>query len=253
MVSKILGHSRLIIISLYLCSFLSYSELNKKDEDSIAMLTMEQIPYGYLSPEGKHIGMLYDILNEIILESEVGQTNHLMPPRRIFLEMITKKKICTLAADVPSMVSNFDLIEPIGYELKAGVLPRAGIKIQNYSDLKKIIIAVPTGVNFDDQFDNDLDIIKAQPSEYVNAIRMLKKGRVDAIAGAINNLYFIAKMKNMPFETFDKPFTFQTNNIYLVCTSTISKASRQKLKNAVITLRENKRFEVILKRFFKDA
>jgi len=253
MLNKISDYSRFLIVLSYFCAFISNSEQNEERKRSIAMVTMEQVPYGYISSDGNTIGGLYEILNEIILESELGKTNQLMPPKRIYLHMMAKEEMCTLVADVPSIVSNFDLIEPIGYELQAGILPKAGIKIQNYSDLKNLIIAVPLGVNFYDKFDNDSSLTKAEPPEYVNAIRMLNKGRVDAIAGAINNLKFIAKMKGMRNDTFDTPFILAKHNIYLVCTSSISKISRMRLRQSVIKLRENGTINAILKRYFHDS
>ncbi|NQZ83421.1 MAG: transporter substrate-binding domain-containing protein [Colwellia sp.] len=251
--AKILNYSRPIIALLYFCVFFSSSEQIKENKNDVIMITMEQIPYGYLSSEGKTIGVLYDILNEIIRDSGIGQVNQLMPPKRIFSYMMKKQKVCSLLAGVPSIVSNFDLIEPIGYELTAGILPKAGIKLVNYSDLKNITIAVPLGIKINSKFNSDASLIKVHPPEYLNAIRMLKKGRVDAIAGAVSNLLYIAKLEGMQLDVFDKPFVFSRIGVYLVCSKSLDKSIRNKLKQSVIRLKLAGIIQKTLDRYFKPT
>jgi len=251
--------STMFIVLLYLCAFSLSAESShaesshaESSHEEVLMATMDILPYGFLSPEGQKIGALYDILNEVILESGIGRVNQLIPPVRIITYMLENKKVCTILADVPSVAPNFDLIEPIGHVVTVGILPKAGLTVTDYSDLKPLVIAVPLGVRFDDKFHNDTTLSKVFPPQYINAIRMIKAGRIDAIAGALGSLNYIAKAEGLTARDFARPLIFQKNSLYLVCTNGLSKNVRNKLKETVINLKKNKKIKSILKQYFGD-
>jgi len=249
MESKTCRFSYLLIVLLYFSAFCPRAE---NSQDEVLMATMDILPYGFLSPEGQKTGALYDILNEIIRESGIGRVNQLIPPVRIITYMLDNKKVCTIVADVPSVAPNFDLIEPIGYVVTVGILPKVGLTLVDYTDLKHLVIAVPLGVRFNDKFDNDTSLSKVFPPQYINAVRMIKVGRIDAIAGALGSLSYIAKAEGMTAMDFGKPLIFQKNSLYLVCTNGLSKTVRSKLKETVIELKKNKKIKSILKQYFGD-
>ncbi len=253
MFSKHLGFLGLIVILLYFAGTPLNRVLAKDINSEIAMVTMDQIPYGFVSADGKHTGVLYDILNEIIRESDVGRINEITPPQRVFLQMISNKKTCSLVADLPSVVSNLDLIELIGYEVVFGILPKSGNDLIGYKDLTNLTIGIPLGMDVNDYIKNDIIFSIVSPPKYINAIRMMKKGRVDGVAGNLSALKYIARAEGMTAADFGTPFILQRNNVYLVCTSIITKESRQKLKKAVIKLKENGTIKTILKRYFNES
>jgi len=211
---------------------------------------MHQIPYGFTKENGKTVGVLYDIMNEIINIAGIDSTNVLVPTKRLVNMITTNKKVCTLVASTPSNNLIFDMIEPIDYILKAGFLPRAGIKLVNYSSLKDITIAVPLGINFDDKFHNDKALTKVHPPQYLHGIRMLKAKRVDVVAGAISNLKYIAKLEGMKANELGPPLIIKKSPVYLTCSYSISSALRSMLKEAVLTLKEQGKVSKILNKYF---
>lgn len=213
------------------------------------MMTMEQEPYGFKNAAGASSGVLYDILNEIILLSGVGNTNQIVPSKRLLSVMKNKTNACTIVADTPDVLANFVMISPIGYTVTVGILPSAGITLNDYSNLQGIIIAVPLGVYFNEKFHFDTSLTKVSPPQYVNAIGMLKKGRVDAVAGAISSLKYIAKKEGMTNKHFGTPFIFATNEMHLVCTKTLLMTTRKKLKQALIKLQQSERIKMIVESY----
>jgi len=239
---------RLFLIFLLLIASATANEFNV--DNDITMITMDQIPYGFSEDNGKTTGVLYDILNEIMVESGIEQPNKVLSPMRIIATMTNQSNVCTLVADTPEVISMFDLIEPIGYKMSAGVLPRVGIKLLNYSSLKELTIAVPFGNYINEEFNNDNALTLVSARNYINAIKLLKSRQVDAIAGAISTIMFIGKKEGMTNKDFEQPFLFSQNDIQLVCTNGLAKKTREKLKNAVLKLKSNGEIQNIISGYF---
>jgi ABC-type amino acid transport substrate-binding protein len=221
----------------------------KESSHTLSIYTMEQIPYGYITQNGRASGLLFEILDKIILESGLEIQNELVPAKRLELELLSKRTVCTLLADVPNIKGRFDLVEPIGYEFQSGLLPKVGIKLDSYSSLKGKILAVPNGIEFYDKFDDDNELSKVTPPKFINAIRMLKAGRVDAIAGSISVLKYIAQREGMFNDDFGEPLIFTRNNIHLVCSKATDKRERSILKRAVINLKLNGTIQKLLDKY----
>lgn len=238
------------LLLIFLLQFLSVNSYAISIENDIKMLVMKQVPYAYISKTEQKTGILYEILNKILTSSGINSSVKIIPTKRLIATMlINNNKVCTLAANSPD-TSPFDLIEPIGFKIKAGILPASGIKINNYSDLKNIIIAVPLGIIFDERFHNDNTLNKITPRHYINAVKMLRIGRTDAIAGAIDILKFIAKNEGMDSYSFDKPLVMLEAEIYLICTKSVKKSFQNKLRETLIDLKNNGKVQKLLNSYF---
>jgi len=222
-------------------------------KETITMTTMDQVPYGFILDNGEYSGVIYDLLNEIIRESGIGDANEITPANRLVAQLRANKKVCTIVVDAPSVASSFDLVEPIGYELVIGILPIAGIDLIEYKDLKDLIIAVPLGADVNDSIDGDIIFSVVSPPQYLNAIRMLHKGRIDGVLGGLSALRYIARAEGLTNDDFGTALILKRNDFYLVCTASISKTSRQRLKEATTKLRHNGTFKAILKRYFNES
>ena len=85
------------------------------------------------------------------------------------------------------------MLVPIGIDIPAGLIIKKPASAEAYNDLYQLNIAVPLGILFDERFDNDSKLNKVHPPEYDNAIEMLRVNRVNAVAGAIPILQFLAR------------------------------------------------------------
>ena len=219
-------------------------------ESDLTMLTIDQMPYGYTSSSGELTGVLFDIMNEIINLSGIKSDNVITPAKRIYNLIEQNTKLCLLAADSSLLRAKLNAIEPIDYFIQAGILPKKGIELPDYSSLKGHIIAIPLGISIGDKFHNDKNLTKVFPSQYSNGIKMLKINRVDAVAGAISTLKFIAKLEGMKEEDLGNPLIFSQYNVNLFCSNHILKKTRNKLKAAVITLKNKGRVSEIINKYF---
>jgi polar amino acid transport system substrate-binding protein len=252
-------------IQLYMmCTFLygalfsvqSHADVNQESEiqttnlGELKFVTMAQFPYGYKTEKGKLTGIWYDILNKIIQKSGIDIRNEITPTKRIVRYIESNNRMCTLIADKTTTANNTVNLGEIGQVLSAGILPKKGIIIEEYADLQNLVIAVPLGIEFYNAFDNDLTIKKVRPSQYLNAIKMLSRGRVDAVAGAIPILKYIAKLEGISEQGFERPFIFITTDVFLMCTKSVNKIIRNKLKIALFELKEKREIKKILDQYF---
>jgi len=236
------------ILICFLLLFLSVPSYSDSKKNAIKMLIMHQIPYGFKDENNEKTGVLYDILYQIIKTSNMNKSINIVPPKRL-VAMMQDNKVCTIVANTPD-IKIFDLIEPVGFKLTAGILPAIGITLDSYSSLKNKVIAVPLGIIFDKKFHMDTTLTKVRPPHYINAIKMLKKGRVDAVAGALLTLKYIAKKQGMNLTSFNRPLILAQTELYLVCTTDIEKDNRKRLKNAVIELKLNETIKKIFIKYF---
>jgi polar amino acid transport system substrate-binding protein len=182
--------------------------------------------------------------------SGLGLPVEIQPTKRLLATMIRGQKNCTILVDSPEVVESLDLVEPIGYKLSAGILPVAGVKLKDYSHLKNIKIAVPLGIIFDNRFHSDKTLAKVSTPLYINGIKLMQLGRVDAVAGAVSVLKFIAKQEGLGEHFFDHPLVFVESDLYLVCSFHLSKNERNKLQQAVIKLRLSGQAQKIINSYF---
>lgn len=215
------------------------------------MLTMDQIPYGYKDTDGNNTGVLFEIMNAIMHASGIGKKHTLIPSKRLGIKMISGSPVCVIVANTPDVTIQ-SLVAPIGYALKMGILPRIDSGITDYKSLTGKTVAVPLGVQFDTVFHNDERIIKVSPPQYINAIKMLKVGRVDAVAGALINLKSIAISVGMQNIDLAAPIILTHNKMYLICSKEILKTTRQKLKETVEHLKATGEIQTILRRYLEN-
>jgi len=245
----------MLILTLMAQKLVHAIDVKSDVKNTVTMTTMDQVPYGFKLDNGEFSGVTYDILNEIIRESGIGHADEITPAQRIVAQLNSNRKMCTLVADVPSVVSSYDLVEPIGYKLAVGILPIAGIDLIDYKDLNDLTIAVPLGADINDVIDVDVDIIFSvvSPPQYLNAIRMMHIGRIDAVLGELSALRYIARTEGLTNDDFGTALILKHNELYLVCTYSISKQSRKRLKVATIKLKKNGIIKAILKRYFNES
>mgnify|MGYP000256185994 CR=1 FL=1 len=234
---------------------LSAYAANESPNEAVDLLIMEQIPYGFQTPDNRDTGVLFDIalkLHQLSERTDDINTNTptIIPTKRIITLLNQTKPTCTIVADTPIISNNYDLIEPIGFKLSAGVLPAAGISVTSYESLTDKSIAVPLGIMFDNRFHEDQDLNKVSVPQYVNGVKMIAAGRVDTVAGAISSLKYAAKMQNISADHFGTPFIFNELDVYFVCNDQLPATQRTKFKQLIIDMKNDGTIPQILDHYF---
>lgn len=213
---------------------------------------LEMTPYAYKTDQNNFTGALYEVAlllqNHKITSSELINVD-VYPGIRVLKSLESENNFCTIAANTPDLTI-YDLVEPIGMTIGAGIVPKKGVVLEEYSQLTSLTIAVPAAIQFDEKFHNDTSLTKVITPEYANAVEMLVKNRVDAIAGGIQPIKNAAMLRGYDLDIFAKPLTFFEADIFLICNDTVSSGGRAALKETVMTLRESGEIEEILSNYF---
>ncbi len=221
------------------------SDQSPTTPNTVRFATMELVPYGMIASDGTITGYLHEISNLILKTAGYPPQNAVLPIKRVIKGLVIGEFDCSIFAETPYAKDNFKLLEKIGKKLEVGVLPAKGIKLNVYEDLSDIKIALPLGISLSPKFDTDKDLEKISSNGYFQAVKMLSKGRVNAIAGALDSMRFSARQIGLdPAQTFDKPLLFVDLDMWLTCPNKkLAPEAIERLRAAVRKLR--KRGEIL--------
>ncbi|MBO6826290.1 MAG: transporter substrate-binding domain-containing protein [Sneathiella sp.] len=240
------------LLSYLLLMLLAFCSAAAAEEKAPVFQTIGQEPYSFQSSDGQYDGYHYQIANRILEEAGYTAKAQPVPLRRLIHDTKGGLSDCMLAGASPFAKANFALVETVGHDLIVGILPRAGLDLNSYDDLKNIRIGVPAGMSVGDPFDSDETLIKVPTPDYFQSSIMLNYDRIDAIMGAIESIRYSAH-KALPGEkvVFGKPLITQRFPVALLCNK--GKANTvlvKRLKEATVRLRESGEFAQIIGVFF---
>lgn len=227
------------------------SQQTQTTPDTVRFAIMELTPYGMINEEGTRSGYLYEVSNLILKTAGFPPHNTVLPIKRVIKGLMVGDFDCSIFAETPFAKDNFNLLEKIGKKLEVGVLPAKGIKLRSYEDLSNIKIALPLGISLSPKFDTDKDLEKISSAGYSQAVKMLSRGRVEAIGGALDSLRYSARQFGLdPDQVFDQAYLFVDLDMWLTCPNKkLAPESIERLRIAVRKLRKNGKILDIIDRY----
>jgi polar amino acid transport system substrate-binding protein len=78
-----------------------------------------------------------------------------------------------------------------------GVIARRGLRLERYEDLHGLVISVTRDLTVDPRFDADPALGKEFDKDYRAGLEKMARGRVDAIAGVIPTIRYIARRNGL--------------------------------------------------------
>jgi polar amino acid transport system substrate-binding protein len=173
-----------LLATLLLGINLSAKELN--------INTIDIYPFGYVGPDGKETGLIYEISNKIAQTAGFTYTNILAPYPRTIINLENG------SADFVIRYTNTQLekiAQPVGSIIgfQTIILGNKGSHFKSLEDLHGKTIGKIRGGFFDNQIDADKKIEKYEAQDYDQLFKMLLAKRYDAIIGSTIGLYSNAK------------------------------------------------------------
>lgn len=180
---------RLISLALPLVALLMTSAAAAVD---LRFITIEAAPWASLDPAGRPTGAFAAIVAE--LEQRTGDriAMTLRSFARVERELEAGTQDCTIILSNEARARIVESGEAI-YFMKFGVIARTGISLAAYDDLKPLTISVVRNLAIDPRFDNDGSLQKDFDKDYLMGLRKIAHGRIDAIAGALPTIRYIAE------------------------------------------------------------
>lgn len=184
----------------------------------LKFITLEVAPWAYIDKDTKEYGGIFP---ELVKEIE-KRTGHvikvtLTPYVRINRELEAARQDCTMLISDPErdkVTTRGELI----FNHPMGVVGRKSLFIDSYDDLYGIKISLLRGSAISEKFNTDEKLKKDYDTDYQISLQKMKHGRLDAIAGAIPTIQYLAK-KNGFADMLGEPLELGSEPIYLQCST----------------------------------
>lgn len=83
------------------------------------------------------------------------------------------------------------------YPMPFGVIARKGVPLASYDDLAGLTVSVVRGLAIHPRFDGDAGLRKDFDKDYVAGIRKMAHGRLEAVAGALPTISYLAAQQGL--------------------------------------------------------
>lgn len=224
----------LLVIMLVIPTYVYSAELK--------FITLEVTPWAYPGrDENKYLGIFPDLVKEL-----KGRTGHdiaitLTPYARIDHELETGRQDCTMLIREKKR-ENIIFLGELIFNHAMGIVAHKSFPLKDYKDLYGLKISVLRALSITEQFTNDSLLRKEFDTDYEMGLRKIKHGRLNAIAGAIPTIQYLAK-KNGLSDLLGEPLQLSLEPIYLQCSKnsknlqyidSINRAIREIKKDGVL-------------------
>jgi polar amino acid transport system substrate-binding protein len=215
------------------------------------MISMDAVPWAYFdAKENRYSGIFPDLVREIEKHSGHDIKITLTSYARINRELETGRQDCTMLITEKKRGEITNLGELV-FNIPMGVIPNKNTTLTRYEDLSGLTISVLRSLNITDKFTQDNELKKEFDTGYEIGLRKMLHGRLDAIAGTIPTIKYLAKEKGMG-ELLGKPLLLRFNPIYLQC----SKKSKNKqlisdINSAMKSIRESQVLNDVVSKYWE--
>ncbi|WP_415906600.1 substrate-binding periplasmic protein [Neptuniibacter sp. QD72_48] len=197
--------------------------LSADSPEPVIIRTIGFPPYGIEGPSSTG-GIYFEMANKLIEQAGYHPENSVAPYSRIIRELKSGKADMTIMFKYEELKDHVIYVAPLP-ALPTVVIGLKGTAFESVESLKGKELAYLRGAKFSEQIDNDPEIRKYSTVDFVQGVKMLKRGRVDGIIGPIDPILSAAKQLNDDFSLFGKPLVVKENTPWVQ----ISKKSKAKL------------------------
>lgn len=163
----------------------------------LSFITIDVVPWAsYEADSGREVGFFPALVREIERRTghEISMSFH--PFARIDRELESGQKDCTILVWSEEKARIAERGAMVSYH-PIGVIARNGVDLQRYEDLHTMKVSVLRGAPTTPRFDADSGIDKDFMTDYLIGLRKMARGRVDAIAGAIPTIQYLAEQEGL--------------------------------------------------------
>jgi len=191
-------------------------------DNTVQIRTIAVAPYG-IENNRKRSGIYYDLANLLITESKLNSKHLIYPYARIISELKNGKTDLTIMFKYKELKDYVIYIAPLP-SLHNIVIGLKGNRFEAISDLEGKTIAYLRGARFSEDIDTNNKIKKHRTNDFRQGIKMLTRGRVDAIIGPMEPILSAAGSMGMG-NIFSEPLYVSKRTPWLQ----ISKKSKLRL------------------------
>ncbi len=223
-----------------------------QETNVLEIRTIAITPYG-IDGNTSSSGIYYDTANLLVNEAGYQANNYIYPYARIIFELKTGQTDLTIMFKYKELEDHVIYIAPLP-TLKTVVIGLHGTSFDSLNDLKGKKLAYLRGAKFSDKIDRDSEIITVETKNFVQSVRMLMYGRVDAIIGPIDPMLSSAAQLNKNGDLFGVPLVVSERTPWIqLSKKSVDKVSVEKLQAAFDTIESRGELTKIRHKYVNDS
>ncbi len=230
--------------------FCTVCPTHAQESGYIKIRTIDVLPYG-IKTDTNSSGIYYDIANLLAKEAGYKVNNYIYPYARIIFELKSGKTDMTIMFKYKELEEFVIYIAPLP-TLKTVVIGPRGTTFDSLNSLKGKRVGYLRGAKFSDAVDNDPDIIAIETIDFIQALRMLMIGRVDAIIGPMTPILSAAADLHLGNDFFGKPFIVDERTPWVqISRKSVDRISTEKLRAVFNEINKRGELEKIRNKYTK--
>lgn len=239
----------ILALLLVVCNIYSAFAL----DSTIKIHTVSFPPYGIINPEG-YSGIFYDMANLITENAGYKTENTVIPYPRIIQAMKLGKTDLTIMFRYPSSEDEVTYIAALP-PLDVVIIGLKGTAFESVNDLTDKKIIHIRGAALDPRIENNQSIFKYQTKDFLQCVRMLSAGKVDAIVGSLHPIKTAALILNESQNKevlFGKPYVLSSKTPWLQISkkgALNNDVAIKKLEHSFNTLQNEGKFEPLRNKY----
>ncbi|ABV35658.1 conserved hypothetical protein [Shewanella sediminis HAW-EB3] len=222
-----------------------------QESRKIEIRTIAILPYG-IERKNHLSGIYYDIANLLAKEAGYQVNNLVYPYARIMFELKSGKTDMTIMFKYEELEDYVVYIAPLP-SLKTVVIGLKGSSFDSVENLKGKKLAYLRGAKFSDAIDSDPDIISITTKDFVQAIKLLMVGRVDAIIGPMDPILSAAIQLEVGETLFGEPLVVSERTPWVqVSKKSLDRISVDKLRTLFEAFEKRGELEKIRQKYISS-
>lgn len=203
---------------LLMLSFMAAAE-----DDVITVRTIGFAPYG-IDSGAEPSGIYYEAANQLLARAGYRSVNHITPYTRIINGLKSGYTDLTIMFKYPELTEHVIYVAALP-PLQTVVVGLNGVSFESVASLRGKKLAYLRGANFHAEIDSDESISKHRTLDFLQGLKMLKVGRVDAIIGPMDPIISAASQMGEDASFLGEPLVLHENTPWVQ----VSKKSQHRL------------------------
>ncbi len=185
--------------------------------ETVKFTTMDFAPYALADGEGGKRGLFVDINAAIAKRAGIGLVDSVVPIARVMKNLQHGVSDCAVFLLSPWSEANLVAVAEVVGQFDSVIVTRKGLTIARVEDLHSQLLALPRGSYTEFQIATDPNIRRFPTNGYGQSAKLLKAGRVDAIAGTALSIYHNLSILNMSRTDIGVVLPFDRKPVWLQC------------------------------------
>mgnify|MGYP000580439632 CR=1 FL=1 len=217
--------------------------------EPIKFATVDYVPYAL--HDDIHGRWGFADVNEAIAErAGIAISEDVLPMARTIKNLERGLTDCVVFARTPWSEEKFQPVAKILDRFDAAIFTRAGMPISRVEDLHGKRLAIPRGSFLDSPISSEPNIERVVTNDYEQSVRLLKAGRVDAIAGSEISIFYYFSVEEMKREDIGSILKIIHASLWLHCAKEVlADDVVMQLRKATDALRSEGVFDRLVQRY----